>query len=414
MRIAFVSYEYPPDTADGGIATYARQAATMLARRGHRVTVFTAVKPSQPSRHESLDGVEVFRVPTTNRYEFARQVEPAFSREQRREPFDVLEAPDFMADGRVIADHHPTLPLVLKLHTCSRILREVGKEIPVSSYAKGWVKAGLTLTKPWWMRLPMERIELEHGQRADVVAAPSRSVGERTRDLWRLPQPPVVLPNPFEVDKRFLSVPIDTATRRVVFVGRLEARKGVFELARAIRQVQSSHPDWQFRFVGKTSEPLRSRVLELAGPGASLIEFFGKVPHERLPDILSDADICVIPSRWENFPTVCLEAMAAARGIVGSRFGGMSEMLEDGRHGLLVDPSQPRTITEALNRLIENPRERTAMGEAARQRVKQLYNAETVMCRQEEVYQMAIDRRGAASQDLLDDRVSSVGVSCVA
>ncbi|MEO1235935.1 MAG: glycosyltransferase family 4 protein [Planctomycetota bacterium] len=393
MRVAFVSFEFPPDTCDGGIATYVRQAATMLAKRGHRVSVFSATPQEDTARRETEAGVEAFRVYTPNRYEFAERVAPAFADEHQREPFDVVETPDFMADGRVIAEAHPELPLVMKLHTCSQILREVGREIPLWAYTKGWVKAGLTMTRPWWMRLPMERIEREHAGRADVVAAPSASIADRTRELWRLPRAPELMPNPFEVDERFLDIPVETETRRVLFVGRLEARKGVYELARAIRQLHRKHPDWAFRFVGHAHPWDREKVVALAGPAAAAMEFVGKVPHAELPRQLADADVSVIPSRWENFPTVCLEAMAAARGIVGSRFGGMAEMLEHGRHGLLVDPSQPKSIAAALGELMSDPARRMALGRAARTRVRQQYNADSVVQRQEAVYRQAIESR---------------------
>src|SRR6185369_13244206 len=100
MRIAFVSYEYPPDTADGGIATYVQQAAWMLRDCGHEVEVFAASRECTRTSRES--GLSVHRILTENRQVFAEQIAPVFIRRHQAAPFDVLEGPDYNADASEI------------------------------------------------------------------------------------------------------------------------------------------------------------------------------------------------------------------------------------------------------------------------------------------------------------------------
>ena len=123
MRIAFISYEFPPDTAFGGIATYVDQASRMLAARGHQVEVFTASDKRDGS--ESRDGVFIHRVLTNDRRAFAALVAPMFAERHRELRFDVLEGPDCMAEASVASDMVPDVPLVVKLHTGISLIEQV-------------------------------------------------------------------------------------------------------------------------------------------------------------------------------------------------------------------------------------------------------------------------------------------------
>lgn len=88
---------------------------------------------------------------------------------------------------------------------------------------------------------------------------------------------------------------------------------------------------------------------------------------------MEQIDVCVYPSLWENFPNVCLEAMTAGRGIVGSREGGMKDMLEDINGGMLVDPLSVDHIVSATAYLLQNPALRQEMGERARNKIITYY-----------------------------------------
>jgi glycosyltransferase involved in cell wall biosynthesis len=128
---------------------------------------------------------------------------------------------------------------------------------------------------------------------------------------------------------------------------------------------------------------------------AHAVEFTGSVPLHTIPDILAATDIAVYPSIWENFPLVCLESMAAARGIVASNAGGMKDMLDDGKAGRLVPPSNPGEIARALVSLLRDKELRTALGTAARDRLIDEYKAEKIGALQEASYRRAIERRRA-------------------
>ena len=89
---------------------------------------------------------------------------------------------------------------------------------------------------------------------------------------------------------------------------------------------------------------------------------------------------------------VCLEAMAAARGVIGSTAGGMAEIIEEGRTGLLVPPRNPKAIAEAILALLRDSKRRAAMGSAAREQVVAAYSSDVIGPLQEASYWRAIRR----------------------
>jgi glycosyltransferase involved in cell wall biosynthesis len=135
------------------------------------------------------------------------------------------------------------------------------------------------------------------------------------------------------------------------------------------------------------------------------VEFTGGVPMDVIPEILSATDVCIFPSLWENFPFVCLESMAAARGIVASNAGGMKDMLKDGDAGRLIPPGNADAIAEALIELVGNEDLRMQLGEKARRRLLNEYNVDRIGALQEASYIRAKARRlGKGSRASRSDR----------
>lgn len=415
MKIAFISYEYPPDTADGGIATYVHQASRMLAQRGHQVEVFCGSRVRTETAHQ--DGVLVHRLEVHDFKKFAEPVGKAFADRHREVGFDVLEGPDFGADAREAVRLVPNIPLVLKLHTPSRLLLQLNYRYDQAAWWKKayfYLASALKRIKPAWGYAPegaayrrqvvkVDEYEHAHALQADEVASPSRALGKWLIDEWGLEAARVnLVPYPYVPSEKFLKIPAETQTNRVTFIGRLETRKGILDLAQAIPEVLKQVPAAQFRLVG-ASEPspdprldMREYLEQQLKPYLGSIEFTGAISPEHIPDILESTDICIFPSLWENFPCVCLEAMSAARGIVGTDAGGMADMLTAPSNvGHLIKPHSPKEIATALIDLLQDPDKRIRLGQAARERLLSEYDAERIAVIQEESYLRAIEQRQA-------------------
>ncbi|PTY06946.1 glycosyltransferase family 1 protein [Opitutaceae bacterium EW11] len=408
MRIAFISYEFPPDTAFGGIATYVAQISRSLAAAGAEVEVFCG---SPTKTEESVDehGVRVTRI-KVDRMVFPTAIVPAFIKRHRSKAFDVIEGPDFLAEARYVTRALPHLPYVVKLHTPFYFARKFGRFPYNREQFRNDIRLLWYVAKTRNVRAlasqenPLFREERNHLLNADEIAAPSRAIANIIVRSWGAdPQKISLVPYTYEPPPEMLAIPIETQTKRISFVGRLEWRKGVQDLAPAIPLILERHPDARFRFVGATgASPFAGMSMQdylcsqLAKRHLERLEFTGKVPLHRVPHYLADTDICVFPSRWESFGFVVLEAMSAGRAVVCTGNGGMAELVDGGEYGLLVPPKSPRDIANRINYLLDNPSARHEIGRRARTEGLRRFTSSSVIPVQLQSYERAIARRAAA------------------
>ena len=399
MRLAYVSYEYPPDTGGGGIATSVAQTARAMRTRGHDVEVFAGSDRRTETRRE--DGVLVHRVEVDGRDGFAEAVVGTFAARQRAEAFDLVEGPEYGADARAVRAAFPDLPLVVKLQTPTAVIEAVDREY-LSLGRKARRLAARLARRPSLRYDPAADVERAHTLEAEGVVAPSAAMRDRLAELWGLEADRVcVAPHPFRPCGELLEVPPLEARDPgllVTFLGRLEVRKGVLELAEAVPRVLLEVPDARFRFVGASMPhpdggDTREKIEWVLGPAREHVEFVDAVPYADVPALLAEAAVCAFPSVWESFGFVCLEAMAAARPVVVTEGTGMADMVDGGRAGRVVPAQDPKALADALVDLLTDPVERSLLGSAARQRVLEAYDPARVAARQERCYEAALARR---------------------
>ena len=398
MRIAFVSREYAGVGTGGGIGTYVRNAAQMLAERGHDVEVFTE---GQPEGTRSEAGITV-HVVDCHATRFATAIVPQFEAAHRAHPFDVVESAEYGADGAIVFERFPEIARVVKLHTASFQLGAMNDAYRTfankARFILGALKRG-RIPKPFWGRYsqtndPECRLTLM----ADEITAPSAAILTWTGQVWPMDADKLsVIPNVYVPQPAMLAASPDNRMPLVTFVGKLEARKGVIELAKAIPLILRVVPGARFRFVGRalphpvTGQPLDEVIKALAGPVASArIEFTGGVDYSEIAGHLTESAVAVFPSYWENYGYVCLEAMAAGCGVVASSTGGMAELVSDKETGLVAPPKDPPAIAKAVIALLADPAASAAMGAKARSSVIECYSNDAIGPLQEASYRRAI------------------------
>ena len=164
---------------------------------------------------------------------------------------------------------------------------------------------------------------------------------------------------------------------RILFLGRLEAAKGVYELLAAAAMLAPAFPALRLVFGGEGErEALRRRADEL-GIGAR-VEFLGWVGQQQRDAELARASIFCLPSHAEGLPMSMLEAMAACRAVVASSVGGIPETLRDGDNGLLVPPRDAHALAAALAALLGDAALRERLALRARASIEQHYSTEVV------------------------------------
>jgi len=252
----------------------------------------------------------------------------------------------------------------------------------------------------------LDKVESEHARSATIVAPPCVSLCSYAKDQWGIPAERVRLaPYPFVPPEGFLQIQPREQGAVVGFVGRLERRKGIETLAMAIPIVCRAFPAVTFRFIGaptlhrETQKPYDEWLKNRLAKFLKHMEFVGKVPLDQMADAYQALDLCVFPSLWENFPNVCLEAMSAGRAIIGSKQGGMVDMLNHGEAGLLVEPGDPHALAQQILTLLRSSELRTQYGSAARDRILNVYNEKTIGEKMEKVYAEAIEINKGLSAD---------------
>jgi glycosyltransferase involved in cell wall biosynthesis len=168
--------------------------------------------------------------------------------------------------------------------------------------------------------------------------------------------------------------PLPDGGVRLVFVGRLEERKGIDVLLAALDKVLSSRPFLSADIVGNDRLPSGDgRTFREAWENentaksyARRVRFHGEVDDEVLRGFYRAADIFVAPSRFESFGLIFLEAMMCGKPMIGCRAGGMPEVIREGLTGLLAEPGDVESLANAIARLADDAALRARLGQAAR------------------------------------------------
>ena len=173
-------------------------------------------------------------------------------------------------------------------------------------------------------------------------------------------------------------------------IGALEARKGHRYLIEAIAQLAASASSIKLKCFIAGQGSIRGELeREVANSGCGeRVKLVGRVDDPR--EILWASDIFVMPSLKEGLGVAALEAMASALAVIASDVGGLHEVVEDDRTGVIVPPARPEAIARAVSRLSESPALRSQMGEAARARIVENYSMEKMAARTLALYRECV------------------------
>ncbi len=383
MKIAILSYEYPPDTGFGGIGTYAWYQARALVKTGHDVHVIAgSTKPGMfDSEH---DGVRVTRVQDLgwmdgvveglrgrqcwwgqNRASTAYGAYHALRAAMEKESFDVVEYPECGADGMLVSTLLD-VPTCVKFHSPARLIMGMYQASAADREVTGF----------------FEQVGIDQ---ATIRTSCSRFLAREVVAKMNVRAPVHVVPNGIDLElfdrdegidvpKRFGLPPKDGLT--IFFANRLERRKGIHLVRDMCFHVLQKYPHVHFAFAGEDGQGVMKSEIEpfIKKHGlAKRFHYFGKLHLPEVRAILKRVDVHLIPSLWENAPYSCLEAMSAGRAIVASDCGGMPELIQDGENGVLARNDDAQSFIAALERVVEDDALRHRIGAAARATVEQRY-----------------------------------------
>ena len=384
MKIGVVTPEYPPYQG-GGIGTATVSFVRAMAAAGHDVDVFAMLRQDVQGYDTEQDAVVSEGRHVHVHYLSYSLEKRAYSNGDRailsylmredvalakawlvfkklesflgRKRLDVIFSAEYLGlpayfllaeQAKPVKDR---IPFITTLHTGHRELN-LANYLSVRNI-QSWEKGVVGLEKLVINQSP-------------VLHSPSEYLARFMKDTYGLSKDIHVIPYfPAFVDGQaqdWISQRTPSSMKRVLFVGRLERRKGFKEFIDAATLLLREQKDYMFMVVGgewhdEFSNNVYSRQILSRIPAdvVSHFEILGSIPHPRLPEILRSADVVVIPSLFENYPNTCMEAVQMGVPVLVASTGGMSEIIGD--DGRCVFTPSPEKMAEKIGAFFSLPAE---------------------------------------------------------
>ena len=387
MKIVLISQEYPPETANGGIATEIYIRAHGLAGLGHKVTVVS--HSLDENKHIYMDkAVHVIRIPgfddrmpiyndAVRWLTYSMEVAVTLKELQSNEHPDLFVFPEWGAEGYVHllnksdTGHIPSLvhihgPLVMFADTMNWPAKD-SEFYHVGTHMEGTA-----------IRL------------ADALSASNKCSADWCREHYNLGN--IDIPVLFSGIDTNLFYPRDvkkSSNPAIIFVGSIRRNKGIDLLVDAVCMVAKDHPGIRIDILGRGErsfiDELNKKSIDAGFP--DLLKFHGQIGRDELPIHLSKAHLLAAPSVYEGGPgNVCLEAMACGIPVIATSGSGMEGIVDSGKNGILIEPGNLHQLADAIQKLLSDENLRAVLGKNAREFV--LREADSRICLQklEEYY----------------------------
>jgi len=386
MRIFMLSWEYPPRII-GGLARHAEGLSKALASLGHEVHVVTLDFPGAPYE-EAEAPLYVHRVavdlPAPTFHTWVLLFNHFFEKRvgQLAKKYgspDIVHVHDWLTVPAGVASKHlMRVPLVMTFHSMES-LRSSSSRSPESAMVGGlewWgsYEAAKVIAVSEWMKLEVvSQFKVPPSKVAEIPNAVDMAKFEKTVD----------------VEATRMKWNVQPGEKLITAVGRLTSQKGFDYLIRALAGVQKSIPDSKLLVVGDGYMRGELEALAKSEGVAARTTFTGFLNEGDLVDAIKSSDMLAVPSRFEPFGIIALEAMAAGVPVVVSRVGGLAEIVEDDVDGLVMDPNSPHSIAKATIRLLSDRALASRLAARAKEKVK-AYTWEHSAAKTLEVYEAAI------------------------
>ncbi len=397
MKVLMVSWEYPP-VVIGGLGRHVYELATALAADGHEVVVLSR-RPSgtDPSTHPSTDEISegvrvVAAAQDPHEFEFGSDMMAwtlamghsmiraglaLKTRGHRQKPWrpDVVHAHDWLvAHPAVALAEYFDVPLVSTIHAT-----EAGRH---TGWVSGSISRQVHAVESWLVR------------ESDSLITCSASMSDEITELF----------GPGLAEIRVIRNGIDAALwpfaprqprqgpAQLLYLGRLEYEKGVHDAIAALPRIRRTHPGTTLTIAGEGTQ--QQWLVEQARKQKVLkaITFAGRLDHADLVRLLHTADVVVLPSHYEPFGIVALEAAATGTPLVTSNVGGLGEAVISGQTGMSCAPRDVAALAAAVRVVLDDPAAAQRRAVAARERLTSDFDWHTVAGETAQVY-LAAKRR---------------------
>lgn len=338
---------FPPGV--GGAETYAYELANGLGKNGFDVDVFTQWTNEPSEKVDTHPNVSVYRISKARR-KLSVFSTLYFSSKARNiidfDKYDIIHGMLMPASTVAITPFNDIdTPVVLTSHgTSIDEAQSVALETPADYLLKYFFHPTNVI------------MDYFAGRAADAVIAISNHAYEKlTTSYGFSPNQVYMVPHGVDTDyfypRNQIHTSVNPEKKTVLYVGRLGARKGVELALSAIAETDQSNIEFLIAGTGRHEERLRLLVDDLNI--TEKVKFLGYIPDEELPQLYSSADVFILPSRYEGFGLVLLEAMACKTPVIGTDVGGIPTAIDDGEVGYIV-PRDKHILANRIEEILEN------------------------------------------------------------
>ena len=384
LRIGLYTPTYP-GIAEGGIGAYTRHLAHGLCATGHAVHVLTPA----PRTETFTDGAVSIHTTKPTYLRVAERVAPGIGSNLRvgnamrrlvaEHNLDVVEFPNWEGFGIYFCSRRP-VPVVVRLYTSSLDSRAIDGG-PMGRESRWDIRR-----EKWQTKLADALVTHSDAHRMAIA----RDAGVSADRISIIPLGIPVFPD-FERPR------IRRDHLSVVYLGRLERRKGTIDLLRAIPEILKRVPNVRFTLIGADrphcpGERSHAQFVsdEFPPEMQERVELLGELPAAEVDRWMQSADLFVAPSLYESFGLIFVEAMRWGTPVVGTRAGGIPEIVEDGVTGALVAPGDWRGLAATVAGLLSDEGQRRRLGEAGRRQVESHFSLERMADRVAQLYEETI------------------------
>jgi len=407
LNIAMLSYHTCPlatlggkDT--GGMNVYVAELTRHLGQMGIHVDVFTRSQDEHvPHVVHSLGyGNRVVHIPAGPEHPLPKKVLaeyiPTFADEvnrfarEKHIQYDLIHSHYWMSGiaAQALKDKWH-VPVIQMFHTLGLMKNQIAQspEEIEGDYRINGEKVVMEVVDRIIAATPAEKkqlLTLYHADRKKIITIPP---GVETSRFY-----------PINADEAKEAIELTCKKRMLLFVGRIEPLKGLQNLIRALAIIRSQghcrrdcyclvviggDPDSSLENMSSEMRKIKTLCKELGME--DLVLFLGKRAQDTLPYYYSAADMLIMPSYYESFGMVALEAMACGTPVVASDVGGLHYLVQDGKTGFVVPSGNPEALVDPLNELMNNDNLREKMGQQAA-RFAQKYSWELISAEIAKVY----------------------------
>lgn len=382
MHIGYITSEYPhPEVSHAaGIATSIKNLATSLIKQGVKVTIF--VYHQSKEAVIEAEGVTIHLIKKQSFkfftwYYYRKQLQSYINRIIVEENIDLIEVPDWTG---ITAFMRLKAPLVIRFHGSDAYFCKLDGR---RQKFKNFVFEKLALKK------------------AKAFIAPTTYAGEETAKIFGLNRDKIkTIHYGLELDQFVNAHPEQFHHKSLLYIGTIIRKKGVLELAEVFNQLVQKEPEAQLILIGGDSNDIKTgsnstyQLMQniFSEQAKKNVTYLGKIPYSEVQSHIKKAHVCTFPSFAETLGMVTIESMALKKPVVNTSIGWAQELIDHGKSGYLVHPTQILSYTDHILQLFNDIDLCQSIGKEARIKVENTFDINSLVKTNIDFYQSIIKR----------------------